>query len=64
VQYALVHELFFDLLPLLQAGHLPSRKPVAQDMTGGKVKLLIADHSEDNMANIRKYRALEKNAKG
>ncbi|OGO65999.1 MAG: hypothetical protein A2030_04580 [Chloroflexi bacterium RBG_19FT_COMBO_50_10] len=66
VQYALVHELFFDSLPDLQAG-LASPYGVEagrllQDMTAGRVKLLIADHSEDDMENIRKYKTLEQDA--
>jgi uncharacterized protein (TIGR02118 family) len=66
VQYALVHELYFDSLPTLQAGLAsPSGKEAGkllQDMTSGRVKLLIADHSEDDLENIRKYRTLEQDA--
>lgn len=66
VQYALVHELYFDSLPALQAGLAsPSGKEAGrllQDMTGGRVKLLIADHSEDDLENIRRYRTLEQDA--
>jgi uncharacterized protein (TIGR02118 family) len=66
VQYALVHELYFDSLPALQAGLAsPSGKEAGrllQDMTGGRVKLLIADHSEDDLENIRRYRKLEQDA--
>jgi len=65
-QYALVHELYFDSLAILQAGlaSLSGQEAgrLLQDMTGGRVKLLIADHSEDDMANIRKYRTLEQDA--
>jgi uncharacterized protein (TIGR02118 family) len=63
VQYALVHELYFDSLPALQAGLAsPSGKEAGrllQDMTGGRIKLLIADHSEDDLENIRRYRTLK-----
>jgi uncharacterized protein (TIGR02118 family) len=59
-EYALIHELFFDSLPALQAGLSSSSGQQAgsllQEMTSGRVKLLIADHSEDNMDNIRKFR--------
>jgi hypothetical protein len=60
VQYALIHELYFDSLPALKDG-LASTSGVEagrllQDMTGGRVKLLIADHSQDDIENIRKYR--------
>jgi uncharacterized protein (TIGR02118 family) len=65
-QYALVHELYFDSLPALQAGLAsPSGKEAGrllQEMTGGRVKLLIADHSEDELENIRKYKKLEQDA--
>jgi len=65
-QYALIHELYFDSLPTLQAGLAsPSGKEAGrllQDMTGGRLKLLIADHSEDDLENIKKYRKQEKDA--
>jgi len=65
-QYALVHELFFDSLVALEAGLAsPSGKEagrILQEMTGGRVQLLIADHSEDNMDNIRKYRRVSHDA--
>ena len=65
-QYALVHELYFDSLALLQHGLAsPSGQEAGrllQDMTGGRVKLLIADHSEDELENIQKYRQLEQDA--
>jgi hypothetical protein len=58
--YALVHELFFNTLPALQAGLAsPSGMEAGrllQEMTGGRMKLLIADHSEDDLENIRRYR--------
>lgn len=66
VQYALIHELFFDSLTSLQAGlaSQPGQEAgkLLQEMTGGRVKLLIADHSEDNLENIRRYRTLEQDA--
>jgi uncharacterized protein (TIGR02118 family) len=68
VQYALVHELYFDSLHALQSGlGSPSGKEAGgllQEMTGGRVKLLIADHSEDNMDNIRKYRKASQDDRG
>lgn len=67
VQYALIHELYFDSLPALQSGLAsPSGKEAGsllQEMTRGRVKLLIADHSEDNMDNIRKYRKMAQGGK-
>jgi uncharacterized protein (TIGR02118 family) len=65
-EYALIHELYFDSLPALQAGLASEPGKGAgrllQDMTSGKVKLLIADHSEDDLENIRRYRTLEQDA--
>jgi len=64
--YSLVHELYFDTLPALQAGLAspPGMEAgrLLQDMTGGRVHLLIADHSEDDLENIRRYRKPEPNA--
>jgi uncharacterized protein (TIGR02118 family) len=66
VGYALVHELYFDSMPALKAGLAsPSGKEAGrllQEMTGGRVNLLIADHSEDDLENIRRYRTLEQDA--
>jgi uncharacterized protein (TIGR02118 family) len=66
VQYALVHELYFDTLSALQAGLAsPSGMEAGrllQDLTGGRVNLFIADHSQDDMENIRRYRKIGKDA--
>ncbi len=60
LQCALVHELYFDTYPALQSGLASDSGKKAgrllQEMTGGSVRLLIADHAEDNLENIRKYR--------
>ncbi len=57
---ALIHELYFDSYPALQSGLASDSGKEAgrllQVMTGGVVRLLIADHAEDNLENIRKYR--------
>ncbi len=62
VQYALVHELYFDTLQALQAGLGSASGKEAgsllQEMTGGRIKLLVADHSEDDLENIRRYRQM------
>jgi hypothetical protein len=67
VKFAMIHELFFDTLPALQAGLAsPSGEEAGrllQEMTGGKVKLLIADHSQDELENIRRYRKSEPDGK-
>ena len=66
MQCALIHELFFDSYPALQSGLASESGKEAgrllQEMTGGRVRLLIADHSEDEMENIRKYRTLKQDA--
>ncbi len=59
-QCAMIHELYFDSLTTLQAGLAsPSGKEAGQllqEMTGGRLKLLIADHSQDDLENIKKYK--------
>lgn len=65
---ALIHELYFDSFPALQSGLASESGKEAgrllQEMTNGRVRLLIADHSEDNLENIRKYRTMEQDATG
>ena len=66
LQCALIHELYFDSYPALQLGLASESGKQAgqllQEMTAGRVRLLVADHSEDNLENIRKYRTLEQDA--
>ncbi len=56
---AMIHELYFDSYAALKSGLASEAGKEAgrllQEMTGGTVKLLIADHSEDDLENIRKY---------
>ena len=53
------HELFFDSLEALQeamtskAGQQAGQ--VLQKMTLGKLMLMVSDHNEDDMENIRRY---------
>ncbi len=65
-QYAMIHELYFDSYAALKSGLASESGKEAgrllQEMTGGNVKLLIADHSQDEMENIRKYKPLEPDA--
>ena len=56
----LIHELFFDSLDALQEA---MASPVGQEtgqllqqMTRGKLTLLVSDHNEDDLENIRKHR--------
>jgi len=66
LQCAMIHELYFDSYAALHSGLASEAGKEAgrllQEMTGGKVRLLIADHSEDDLENIRRYKSLEKNA--
>ena len=59
---SMIHELFFDSIATLNAGLAsePGKEAgrLLQEMTAGRVKLLIADHSEDDLENIRKYKAM------
>lgn len=68
VQIALIHELYFDSLPALQSGLASESGKEAgqliQEMTGGRVRLIISDHSEDDLENIRRYRNVEQDASG
>jgi hypothetical protein len=63
---AMIHELYFDTLASLNSGLASNAGKEAgrllQEMTGGSVKLLITDHAEDDMVNIRKYKNSEQNA--
>jgi len=61
--YALAHELFFDTLADAEAAMTSSNGRLAgsllQRMTGGKLALFFADHKEDELENILKYRKPE-----
>jgi uncharacterized protein (TIGR02118 family) len=60
VEYAQMHELFFDSLEEAQqalaspAGRNAGR--LLQTMTQGRMALFFAEHREDDLENIRKYR--------
>ena len=66
LQIALIHELYFDNLTTLQLGLASESGKEAgrllQEMTGGRVRLLVSDHSEDDLDRIRRYRTLEQDA--
>jgi uncharacterized protein (TIGR02118 family) len=57
---AQIHELYFDSLEAAQMAMASPEGRAAgrllQKMTGGHVTLFFADHKEDNLENIRKYR--------
>lgn len=56
----LIHELFFDSINAIQRAMSSPQGQAAgqvlQEMSGGKVSLLITDHNEDTLENIRKFR--------
>lgn len=55
-----VHELFFDSLQAAQEAMASSHGRAAgrllQSMTGGRMTLFFAEHKEDDLANIRRYK--------
>jgi uncharacterized protein (TIGR02118 family) len=67
LQIAMVHELYFDSYASLKAGLSSESGKEAgrllQEMTSGRVRLFIADHSQDELENIRKYKPAVQNAK-
>jgi uncharacterized protein (TIGR02118 family) len=56
----LMHELFFDSLDAIHQAMSSAEGRAAgeilQRMSSGRLTLLIADHKEDDLENIRKYR--------
>jgi hypothetical protein len=62
----MVHELYFDSLKAAASamgsaeGELAGQ--ILQDITGGKVSLLLADHSQDELSNIRRHKQKEDDA--
>ncbi len=55
-----MHELFFDSLAEAEKAMASPQGAQAgmllQRMTGGRMTLFFADHKEDDLANIQKYR--------
>lgn len=55
-----VHELFFDSLAEAESAMASAQGQAAgrrlQQMTGGRMTLFLAEHKEDDLANIQKYR--------
>ena len=56
----LLHELYFESIDDIQEAMSSPQGRAAgsylQRMTGGKMSLIIADHKEDDLENIRRYR--------
>ena len=59
----MVHELYFDSLKAAAdaMGSLEGERAgqVLQEITGGEVTLLLADHSQDELSNIRRHQELD-----
>ncbi len=59
-QPAMVHELYFDSInDIRDAMSSPQGQAAGgllQQITGGRMSLIIADHKEDDLENIRRYR--------
>jgi uncharacterized protein (TIGR02118 family) len=64
-QPSILHELFFESIDDIQhAMGSPEGKAAGgllQQMTGGKMSLIIADHKEDDLENIRRYQGNQEN---
>lgn len=65
-EFSLIHELYFESAEALQQGLASppgqSAGKVLQEMTGGRVTLLFADHKQDELENIRKYKVARSGA--
>ncbi len=61
--FRMIHELFFESPEALEAAmrssHGKAAGEILQDLTGGQMTLLTADHTEDAIENIRSYRQSE-----
>lgn len=60
VDISMIHELYFESLEALQRGMASPKGQQAgqllQEMTSGRVILLFADHKQDELENIRRYK--------
>ena len=59
-QPSMMHELFFESIMDIQGAMSSPEGQAAggllQQITGGKMSLFIADHKEDDLENIRRYK--------
>jgi len=59
-QPAMLHELYFesinDILAAMSSPEGQAAGGILQQITGGKMSLFIADHKEDDLENIRRYK--------
>lgn len=67
-QCTMMHELYFDSLEVLQEAMKSPQGRTAgellQKMTAGRLTLLLADHKEDDLENIRKHSQQGSNVDG
>jgi len=61
IRAGMVHELFFDNLEAAKKAMASVEGRAAgallQGMTGGRVALFLADHKEDDLSNIAKFKS-------
>ncbi len=61
--FHMIHELFFENPEALDAAmrspHGKAAGEILQNLTGGQMTLLTADHTEDAIENIRRYQQSE-----
>lgn len=61
--YGQIHELYFDTVAdaesAMASPHGRAAGTLLQKMTGGRMVLLIADHKEDDIENIRKFKGID-----
>lgn len=62
----MIHELFFETQEALQSAltspHGRAAGVILQKITGGQMNLLTAEHKEDDIENLRRYRQDEPDA--
>jgi uncharacterized protein (TIGR02118 family) len=63
-EFSMIHELYFESSEEMQRGMAsPAGQEagrVLQEMTGGRVTLLFADHKQDELENIHKHRRTQR----
>lgn len=64
-QPVILHELYFesvsDIQKAMSSPEGRSAGEILQQMTGGNMSLVIADHKEDTIENIRRYQREKEN---
>ena len=66
VRYMKMHELFFDSLESAEQALASSKGQAAgqllQKLTGGRMTLFIAEHKQDDLENIQRYKESNEDA--